>query len=145
RPLREVNPAVPEWLEELVAKLQAKKPADRIPSAGAVAAMLSRQLANLQSGTGLSTTQVGVVPPTPIGSPRRGKLVLWAGALALVLVVAAGGTWWITKNWPGGAGTADGGNSSGSKPTDGGNPGVQPGPAGAPPNRVTPSLLLNGL
>src|SRR5262245_3725925 len=78
RPLREVNPAVPEWLEELVAKLQAKKPADRIPSAGAVAAMLSRQLANLQSGTGLSTTQVGVVPPTPIGSPRRGKLVLWA-------------------------------------------------------------------
>src|SRR5204863_8810875 len=29
RPLREVNPAVPEWLAALVGKLQAKKPADR--------------------------------------------------------------------------------------------------------------------
>src|SRR5262249_3732946 len=50
RPLREVNPAVPEWLEALVAKLQAKKPAERYASAAEVAVELSRHLATLQSG-----------------------------------------------------------------------------------------------
>jgi HD-like signal output (HDOD) protein len=36
-PLRSINPAVPEWLSLLIEKLHAKEPADRLPSAAAVA------------------------------------------------------------------------------------------------------------
>src|SRR5262249_17948992 len=49
RPLREINPDIPEWLQELIAKLQEKDPANRFASAAEVAQLLSRRLAQLQS------------------------------------------------------------------------------------------------
>jgi hypothetical protein len=132
RPLRDVNPAVPEWLEELVAKLQSKRPADRFASAAEVAAELSRHLAALQSG-GVAPTLVREAGPGPrAASPGRRNVRRW-GALALALAVVAGSAWVVWKNWP-----------DGSKPADGGSPGVQPGPAGAPQDRPAPSLLLSG-
>jgi len=48
RPLREVNPAVPEEVANVVHKLLAKDPADRFQTANEVAELLSQQLANLQ-------------------------------------------------------------------------------------------------
>ncbi|HWY87587.1 MAG TPA: protein kinase [Gemmataceae bacterium] len=42
-PLQSLNPEVPEWLAQLIAKLHAKKPADRYPTAGAVAECLVRR------------------------------------------------------------------------------------------------------
>src|ERR1700730_14615389 len=48
RPIREVNPEIPEWLCDITAKLHAKKPADRFQSATEVADLLSRHLAHLQ-------------------------------------------------------------------------------------------------
>src|SRR5262249_54452301 len=37
RPIQEINPAIPDWLVEIVEKLQAKKPSDRFESAAEVA------------------------------------------------------------------------------------------------------------
>ena len=48
RPLRDLNPDVPDWLEGIVAKLLAKEPADRFRSADEVAGLLERCLAHLQ-------------------------------------------------------------------------------------------------
>jgi hypothetical protein len=40
RPIREINPELPPWLQELVARLHAKGPADRFASAREVADLL---------------------------------------------------------------------------------------------------------
>src|SRR4051812_746932 len=50
RPIREVNPELPPWLGELLARLHAKAPADRFASAREVADLLARRLAELQHG-----------------------------------------------------------------------------------------------
>jgi serine/threonine-protein kinase len=48
RPLREINPSVPVWLEAFIAKLHAKQPADRFASASQVAELLTGCLAHIQ-------------------------------------------------------------------------------------------------
>jgi WD40 repeat protein/serine/threonine protein kinase len=48
RPIREVNPDIPEWLESAIAQLHAKDPAERIQTAAEVADLLSQHLAHLQ-------------------------------------------------------------------------------------------------
>lgn len=48
RPIREINPDIPDWLDAIVAKLHAKRPEDRFPSAKEVADLLSQHLAHLQ-------------------------------------------------------------------------------------------------
>jgi serine/threonine protein kinase len=80
RPLRDVNAAVPEWLAAVVAKLQAKRPADRYGSAAEVAAVLSQRLAELQSGT--------VLRPDPM-RPERRPVLGWAAVVLLVAATAA--------------------------------------------------------
>ena len=49
RPLRELNPAVPEWLAFTIDRLLAKKPADRIQSAGHLAELLEFQWALMKT------------------------------------------------------------------------------------------------
>lgn len=51
RSLREFNPNVPEWLENFVARLQAKQPDGRFESAAQVAELLKGSLAHLQQPT----------------------------------------------------------------------------------------------
>ena len=48
RPLREVNPNVPAWLDAFVAKLHAKQPANRFESASQVSDLLTNCLAHVQ-------------------------------------------------------------------------------------------------
>jgi hypothetical protein len=48
RPVREVNPDVPGWLGDVIARLHAKDPAERFASAADVARVLAGQLAHLQ-------------------------------------------------------------------------------------------------
>jgi hypothetical protein len=86
RPIREINPELPPWLEELVARLQAKAPADRFASAREVADLLARHLAELQHGTPsakLPAEEPALAPPR---RPRR----LRAMAAAVVLALLAG-------------------------------------------------------
>ena len=48
RPLREINPELPDWLVEIIDKLHQKQPEDRIQTAAEVADLLERHLAHLQ-------------------------------------------------------------------------------------------------
>jgi serine/threonine protein kinase len=60
RPIREIIPEVPEWLCELISKLHAKNPADRITSAQEVSGLLGRRLAELQG-----TANIPAEPAAP--------------------------------------------------------------------------------
>jgi WD40 repeat protein len=84
RPIREVNPEVPEWLAALIARLQAKDPAGRFGSAAEVAELLGQYLAHLQQ-----PTLVPLPPPpkAPAAGPRRHP---WGWVVAGLLVVLGG-------------------------------------------------------
>src|SRR5262249_55297476 len=69
RPLGEVNPDVPAWLAEVVQRLHAKDPAERFPSAAAVAEVLGRHLAGVQR-----PGAVPVAQPRPSSPPLRKRL-----------------------------------------------------------------------
>lgn len=55
RPIREINPAIPDWLAETVDRLLAKNPADRIQSATLLAELLEFQLALMKTAEDLPT------------------------------------------------------------------------------------------
>jgi serine/threonine protein kinase len=63
-PLRELDPEVPAWLEQLIARLLAKDPADRIQSAAEAATLLERFLAHLDRP---ATVPVPPPPGPPVG------------------------------------------------------------------------------
>jgi WD40 repeat protein len=99
RPIREINPAIPEWLAAVVAKLHAKDPGQRFATAAEVAALLSRRLRQLQTGAEVSDS--GSAATRLVGPrPRPGKRLLTAGrlsaAVAVLGVVLAG---WLTRGW----------------------------------------------
>src|SRR5262249_15116020 len=48
RPIREINSEIPDWLCDIIAKLHAKKPADRFQTAKEVSELLGQHLAHLQ-------------------------------------------------------------------------------------------------
>jgi len=89
RPVRDVNPEVPRWLADVVAKLHAKAPADRFQTAGEVAELLSGYLAELQ--------QQGTVV-SRVAAPRRKRVMAgtgwgwwFAAALTVAALLSAGG------------------------------------------------------
>jgi serine/threonine protein kinase len=47
-PIQQINPDIPDWLAEIIAKLQQKKPSERFQSAQEVADLLGQQLAEVQ-------------------------------------------------------------------------------------------------
>ncbi len=51
RPIREINPDIPEWLCQIIAKLMSKNPGDRFESADEVAELLEGCLAHVQQPT----------------------------------------------------------------------------------------------
>lgn len=59
RPVHEVNPAIPRWLSDIVAKLMAKSPNERFQSAREVSELLERYLARVEHG------ELGVVSEVP--------------------------------------------------------------------------------
>jgi Leucine-rich repeat (LRR) protein len=105
RPIQEVNPELPPWLGDLVARLHAKAPADRFASAREVADLLARHLAELQHGGPPSTI---VLPPStklpakepapaPPGRPRHRWLMVGGVLLALLAGLALGEATGITN------------------------------------------------
>ncbi|MBS0205124.1 MAG: serine/threonine protein kinase [Planctomycetes bacterium] len=89
RPLRELNPSVPDWLERFIARLQAKSAADRFDSALEVAELLKGSLAHIQQPTVVPLPDaVARLVRRPLKSNR---LVLWGGASVVALGVWAAG------------------------------------------------------
>jgi serine/threonine-protein kinase len=86
RPVREINPEVPDWLAAIIARLHAKDPANRFQSAAEVADLLGRCLAYVERPDGSS-------PPFPAGhnvGPAQGRRrVLLGLAAAFVVALAA--------------------------------------------------------
>ena len=94
RPIRDVNPDIPRWLAEIVNRLMAKKPVDRIQTAAELAELLGNHLAHL-----LDPDNV----PVPDGTetrfaPKQRSLktlfvaVLIIGGIGLGITEAAGVT-----------------------------------------------------
>jgi hypothetical protein len=132
RPIRELNPDIPEWLVTVVAKLQAKDPGQRFATAAEVAGLLSRCLTQLQ--TGAEVTSLGSPAARPSGpqpSPSKrflsGRRRSVAGVVLVGVLLAMVGitlTWHFTR--------PKAGTTLGRGPETA----IQPGEA--------PSLLLTG-
>jgi hypothetical protein len=96
RPIREINPELPRWLEDLVARLHAKVPADRFASAREVSDLLARHLAALQQGGTPSAhsqppaAKLSAEKPAPVPArrPRRRRMMAAAALLALLAGLA---------------------------------------------------------
>ena len=64
KPIRELNPDIPPWLEEITARLLAKDPAERFQSAGEVAELLGQCLAQLQASSPQAAVSLQAAPTT---------------------------------------------------------------------------------
>ncbi len=67
-PIREINPEIPEWLCDIIAKLHAKKPEERFQTAKEAADLLGQHLAHLQQPT-VTARPTDVQPPPPSSAP----------------------------------------------------------------------------
>jgi len=87
-PLRELNSDVPEWLEDTIDRLLAKKPEDRFQSALELSEYLAFKMTMLKSGSGGTPAVCAAEPkrsaPT---SAKKGFCVKTAGTLASVFGV----------------------------------------------------------
>jgi serine/threonine protein kinase len=82
RPVRDVNPAVPEWLDEAIRRLHVKDPGGRFQSADDVAALLGRGLAALQH-----SGEAPCVPQAARPQRRRSRRLVISALVAAVLAV----------------------------------------------------------
>jgi eukaryotic-like serine/threonine-protein kinase len=89
RPIREINPKIPKWLERIIARLHAKDPAQRFQTAAEVADLLSQWLAHIE--------QPSLYPrprePAELwrafaGFSGRAVGLRWATAAAMLFVLA---------------------------------------------------------
>jgi WD40 repeat protein len=89
RPIRQINPEVPDWLAAIVGKLHAKEPAQRFQSAAEVAELLGQHLAHLQ--------QPDLAPrpaPVAVPAPRRRRPILGVAVVVLAGVVVVTSPFW---------------------------------------------------
>lgn len=113
RPIRELNPAIPEWLAETVERLLAKDPAERIQSAAQLAELFEFQWALLK------TTSEDVPTLCRVKERKRKIRNLWiaaaVGATFLVLGLTAG--WFLgDQDDPPAAGDDGAGEVSSAEP-----------------------------
>ncbi|MBS0265255.1 MAG: protein kinase [Planctomycetes bacterium] len=74
RPIREINPEIPGWLESIVFRLLAKSMGDRYQSAAAVAELLEQCLAHNQQPTRVPLPEIPPFPqPIRAAAPPRGR------------------------------------------------------------------------
>ncbi|SIO65153.1 Serine/threonine protein kinase [Singulisphaera sp. GP187] len=100
RPIREVNPDVPEWLEAIMTRLHAKEPAGRYQSATEVAEIFATHLARLQE-PGRKPPHAG--PGAPAAIKGRARPQTRAMALILLGICGAAATAGLTWSFTSGA------------------------------------------
>ncbi len=91
-PVQQVNPEIPTWLADIIAKLHAKKPEARFQTAGEVAELLGEHLAHLQQPSRVPARASTTVPAVPTARRRtrsRREIVLpiAAGVLMVAIVL----------------------------------------------------------
>ncbi|SMP41211.1 Serine/threonine protein kinase [Neorhodopirellula lusitana] len=95
RPIREINPDAPPWLDKIVSKLMEKTPSDRFKSAEEVADLLQGCLAHIQQPTAVALpSQLDTIGPhdsrlidrTKVATPR---LALAISLLAVSILVVS--------------------------------------------------------
>ncbi len=93
RPIRELNPDIPDWLVEIVDRLLQKNLDDRFQTAREVCDLLHQHLAGSQHPPSrLKHGRVPEVGPNPRGKtpPRRARRVPWSIAAGVTLILAMG-------------------------------------------------------
>ena len=101
RPIREINPEIPAWLEAIIERLHAKDPAERFASASEVADLLGRCLAHVQepghNPLPTLTDERGRKLPR-----RRSLLRQWRARVAIAIVTTAilAGAGLMFGRWP---------------------------------------------
>src|SRR5579863_995367 len=96
RPVREINPDIPEWLEAIVRRLHAKSPADRFQTPVEVAELLEQCLAHVQQPLVVNLPSVCATFENDVAKSQGRRRRIW-GYVALLLAVVATGV----KFWPG--------------------------------------------
>ncbi len=77
RPLREINPEIPDWLAAIISKLHAKAPSDRFQSAAEVSELLGRCLAHVQQPEQFPLpATIGIPQPAPLPSGSTAPSVI---------------------------------------------------------------------
>ena len=90
RPVREVNPDIPEWLERIVARLLAKSRDLRFQSADDVAELLQRSLAHVQQPTTVELPlECQPIAARKIPLSHRSRVFVGIGVVALLSAIAA--------------------------------------------------------
>jgi uncharacterized protein (TIGR03067 family) len=100
RPVREVNPDIPDWLCAIVEKLHAKRPEDRFQSAKEVADLLAQHLAHLQQPSQVPMPAPVERPPAPVAVRRRFRwvAVLLVG-VGLPILLSRVWKFFLTEDW----------------------------------------------
>jgi uncharacterized protein (TIGR03067 family) len=92
RPVREINPEIPDWLEAIIAKLHAKKPHERFQTAREVAELLGQHLAHVQQPA--TAPRPPNVQPPPRGAspaePQQPSLAFLLVKFVAIFVALAG-------------------------------------------------------
>ncbi len=94
RPIRQINPSVPDWLCRVIDRLMAKAPDDRFESAAEVADLLQRCIAHVQQPDEHSlpnelTHQVETCVRKGFGTRKRVAAVCLGGMVAITFLAAA--------------------------------------------------------
>ncbi len=97
RPIPEIIPETPQWLCDIITRLHAKKPEDRIGTAKEVADLLGRGLAEMQRQANVPLAAVVKTPPpqdvteaAPAIRRPRFRTRRWAAVAAVLLLLGAG-------------------------------------------------------
>lgn len=86
RPIREINPEIPEWLCRLIHRLMAKSPNDRFSSAAEVATLLEQCLAHVQQPLVAPVPDQLQIKKTASRRLRIGRPMVAIGALVIGLL-----------------------------------------------------------
>lgn len=94
RPIREINPDVPDWLCGVIERLMAKAPEDRFESAAEVADLLQHCIAHVQQPNENAlpesvTPQIETSAKKDVGVRKRVTVLCLGGLVAIALLAAA--------------------------------------------------------
>jgi serine/threonine protein kinase/predicted esterase len=99
RPIREINPAIDEWLVEFITKLLSKRPDDRFQTANEVAEKLTAKLAYMQNPTSIERPALDWCSP-PEKKKTTVKLKQSIVALLLVATLATAAAVFYPRKQP---------------------------------------------